>query len=118
MQLFNNFTELYFYTINPNTKYSDLINVDIDYSIILHWIIYISLFYVIFEFLPFKIPKGTFPKLTLFLLIAMSTGFPLRLARSKSIYNSLLAKNMSEEKAFKKTMKLMSLGYFHWYFLS
>jgi len=108
---------LYLDTINPLTSYNRLCSLDVLCSIILHTILYVLIIFIIIRVFSLKISSNNYKNIVYFLLVVMSLGYVGRLARSKSLYNALLKRNVKQHDAKRYTIDIMNNGYFTYYFL-
>jgi len=100
-------------TVDPEASFTRIISADVLFSVLLHSFFYLIGYFFIVSF--FNLPK----KYILFLqvlVVVMILGYFARLIRAKDIYYGL-SKKMNPEEARKKTIEIMHLGYFKWYFL-
>ena len=111
------FTNIYLSTINPTANYDILFSKEVFISIIVHTVFYIFIIYGLTYIFKFKIDNCTWKKITYSLIVIMILGYIGRLWRSKSIYNALLKQGVNQMTAIKKTMDIMHIGYFRFYFL-
>jgi len=109
--------DLYFFSINPYTKYSELFSSIMLLSIFLHSISYLFMAILVNYIFNLKLENSTFIKLYTTLLIIMTFGYYCRLWRSKSIYKYLIKIGYTDNQALVKTMSLMNRGYFTYYFI-
>jgi len=109
--------EIYMETTNPKTNYSRLLHIDIAVSILLHTIAYITMFFIVTKLFKVKVSQDIYFKLVIFLLVIMSLGYFGRLYRVKSLYASLLKRNMSEKDALESTKNMINNAYFTYYFI-
>ena len=108
---------LYLDTINPLTSYNRLCSLDVLCSIILHTILYLLIIIIITKVFSLKISSTIYKNIVCFLVVVMTLGYVGRLARSKSLYNALLKRNIKQDEAKRYTIDIMNNGYFTYYFL-
>jgi len=107
--------ETYLETINPQNDYKILRNENVCTSIALHLLIYMiayKLSSMIFKF------EDNSNYVFVILIIIMSSGYYLRLARSKLIYNYYIEKGFNNKVSKQLAMKQINHAYFTWYFLA
>ena len=113
----NTLSNVYLDTINPNVSYNRLLSIDVFFSIIAHTFLYLIIIILVSKLFSFKISKKLFRNIIIVLLFVMTFGYYGRLARSKSIFNTLISNGESKEFAEKETMDIMHNAYFTYYFL-
>tara|TARA_B100000242_G_scaffold271756_1_gene224156 strand:+ start:459 stop:800 length:342 start_codon:yes stop_codon:yes gene_type:complete len=111
------FSKLYFDSTAPETEYSRLISFDVLLSIIVHVIFY-TLFLFLFSFIfNIKFSKNTYMKFIIALIVLMTLGYPARLARVKSLQNTLVDYGFDTKAARHIAVSIINNGYFTWFFL-
>lgn len=116
MDLFKELHKLYLDTIDPEFEYKDLVNLKVLFSIVLHIVLYLFALFWINHIFQLNFNKETYEKVMKFLVILMIIGYPLRLYRSKTLYQLFIEKGYDAEKAKYITRKLMHNAYYTFYF--
>lgn len=109
-------TNLYFKTTNPETKFKELLSVDVLLSILFHTISYLILVKMFSFIFKLKISNNAYLRLSIFLILIMILGYIGRLYRSKKIYKYYL-NYYDKDNANLFTKQLINQGYFKFYFL-
>jgi glycerol uptake facilitator-like aquaporin len=109
--LFDELTNVYFDTTNPNiTKsYANLFNEKVLKSILIHTILYVSCFFAFTTIFNIRISDRTYLRFTILLIILMGVGYVLRLSRARSIYRA------AEERGL-DAQSIINHGYFSFMF--
>ena len=100
------FTKVYKETTDPNVSYKRLLSTDVFLSIIFHTIAYTLILCIIVYVFRIKLKPETYVRFISVLVIVMAIGYPLRLARVKSLVKNDFSPDIIHN------------GYFRWYYLS
>lgn len=110
INIFNYLENTFQRTTKKGTSLTELLSIDVAFSILFHSIVYTSIIY----FLQTRLfPKKNnlqffYKKLFITLVIIMSIGYPLRLLRTQAIYKA--------EKDEDRAEYIIFLAYKNWYF--
>ena len=118
MDLFKELHKLYLDTIDPEFKYKDLVNIKVLFSIVLHIVLYLFALFWISHIFKLNFNKETYERAMKFLFILMIIGYPLRLHRSKTLYQLFVERGYDSNKAKHITKKLMHGAYYTFYFFA
>ncbi len=111
------FSKLYFDTTAPETEFKRLLSIDVFFSIALHVILYTLFLYLVSFIFNIKFSSSTYYKFVISLIVLMSLGYPARLARVKSLQNTLSGYGFDPQAARHIAVSIINNSYFTWFFL-
>lgn len=112
------FSKLYFDSTAPETPYSRLASFDVLFSVLLHVIVYTMALFLFGFIFNIKFSTSTYMKFVIALFVLMTFGYPARLARVKSLTDTLVDYGFDQKSARHIAVSIMNNGYFTWYFLA
>ena len=111
------FSKVFFDTTAPETSYSRLLSLDVAFSILTHIILYTAFLFLFGFIFNIRFSKSTYTKFVIALLVILVVGYPARLARVKSLQDTLMDYGFDKSSARHIAVSIINNGYFTWFFL-